>query len=401
MANNPSKSPAFNNKIGIYNETDSLQLATIWGPIGVEAVLAQMYPPEISLFFDNMDVVKARAETIHYKGVLEFSGVNVSFARDILANSLSINSVNKKTVISALVQKAKDIQEKYKTKNVPHYQEVIETLVEDDILRYGVDQALNLNWKLSLNPILPLGNLLYARDQMNVLFNTRFSSNMKKDIRRGEVSLYEMVYKKTLGSFDNKIAIPSHETFEGGDAYIHDNTIFIGVGPRTTLGAAIFIFNTLKRQIKELGYKFVIVEDILKRGDMEQMLYMHLDTFSNPVGKRQIAVCLSEAKRRRIKIVTLKSDDTIEIHDTQKSFLDYLMETQEEIIAVPDDEQYTFGCNFLSINENHIFVPLATNKQTIEGLQKIGKKVTYVHLDECTKGFGAAHCMTGQLKRTN
>jgi arginine deiminase len=222
---------------------------------------------------------------------------------------------------------------------------------------------------------------------------------MKKDIRKPEVELYEFVYK-TL--FDSEVSfhLPSKETFEGGDAYIHDKTIYIGVGSRTTIGAAIAIYENLKDEIQERKYSFALVidEDATNRSFVDQMNFMHLDTFSNPVGHRQIAVCLNEAKLRKIKLLKTVGSKTT-IIETNKSFLDYLFEDGQEIISIPEEEQQTFGCNFLAINNTDILVPLKTNKKTIEGLEEVGKKIHYVHLDESTKGFGAAHCMTGQLLR--
>jgi N-dimethylarginine dimethylaminohydrolase len=166
------------------------------------------------------------------------------------------------------------------------------------------------------------------------------------------------------------------------------------------MGAALYIFGTLKEELNKKGYKFALVVDgeSEKRNPLEQMLFMHLDTFSNPVGKHQIAVCLSEAKRRTVKIIE-GNKSNIKIIDTKKTFLDYLFEDGQEIISIPEKEQQSFGCNFLAVDETTILVPLQTNKQTIDGLKNVGKKVQYVHLDESTKGFGAAHCMTGQLLR--
>lgn len=388
--------------IGIFAETDPLKTAVIWGAVGVEALLAQFYPPEISLFLSDMNVLKVRKEAQGYADKLKSFGVAVFSARDILAHLLKPQSVQKELVHKILVQKAHDIQSQYGTHiTIRNYEEIIEVLLEEDIRRYGKDAALTLNWQLSLYPVLPLGNLLYARDQMNVLLTSRVRSAMGKPIRKPEVTLYENVYQYGLGIHNHVITMPATESFEGGDAYIHDKTIYIGVGARTTLGAAICIFEALHRKIEALGYTFAVVQDlkIAKRSPKEQMLYMHLDTFSNPVGKRQIAVYLEEAERRTVRILTKKNHKT-EVAETKKSFLDYLMEHDQEIVAIPQKEQQTFGCNFLAINEDHILVPLTTNSKTIDGLKKVGKTVTYVELDESTKGFGAAHCMTGQLLRS-
>ena len=388
-----------NNKIGVYDETHTLKTAAVWGPLGAEALLAQLYPPEISLFLDNMNVVKAREEALSYVETLRSFGIEIFIARDILAQNISLPAVSFDTALSALIQKADDIKEKYKTNNHKNYKEVLEHLLKLDVERYGSNRASVLNWKLSLYPLLPLGNLIYARDQMNVLLSKRVSSSMKKAIRKPEVELYELVYKNLFNS-DTSFRLPAGETFEGGDAYIHDKTIYVGVGSRTTIGAAISIYENLSKEIEKHNYRFALVvdENAKNRSFTEQMNFMHLDTFSNPVGNRQIAVCLKEAKLRKIKLLK-RFESKIKIIETGKSFLDYLFENGQEIISIPEEEQQTFGCNFLAVNRTDILVPLKTNKKTLEGLVQAGKKIHYVHLDESTKGFGAAHCMTGQLLR--
>lgn len=387
-------------QIGIYNETDPLKTAVTWGPIGAEAVLAQFYPPQISLFLDDMNVLKAREEAIEFAKLLRTKDVSIFHARDILAQNLKPTALNFDNVLKILIQKADDIREEFSTSNHTYYKEEIEELLKLDINRYGESKALTLNWELSLYPLLPLGNLIYARDQMNVLLSKRVKSIMKKRIRRPEVELYEAVYETIFSQTNNALTLPDGETFEGGDAYIHDGTIYIGVGSRTSIGAAKHIYKELKDQIKELSFKFVIVLDpnANKRSQRDQMLFMHLDTFSNPVGKRQIAVCLSEAKKRIVKEISEKNGKIVEL-DLRKSFLDYLFEDGQVIVSIPEEEQQTFGCNFLAVDNKTILVPLKTNKKTVEGLESIGKNVIYVPLDESTKGFGAAHCMTGQLLR--
>ena len=387
-------------KIGIFDENDTLKSAVTWGPVGAEAVLAQFYPPDISLFLDDMDVTKAREEAVAYAQTLNEYGVKTFFARDILAETLIPVDMSFNAVFSILIKKAEDIKNTYKTKNHADYKQIIEQLLKLDEERYGKNRARTLNWKLSLYPFLPLGNLIYARDQMNILLSKRVRSHMKKEIRRPEVELYEKVYHQIFGKNNNSIILPEGETFEGGDAYIHNKTIYVGIGSRTSIGAALHIYKELSEEIKQLDYSFALVMDSEseKRSLKDQMLFMHLDTFSNPVGKNQIAVCLSEGKRRKVSLLE-QNNGKVKIRNTNKSFLEYLFEKGEELVSIPDNEQQTFGCNFLAINNETILVPLKTNNKTIENLRNLGKTVRYVHLDESTKGFGAAHCMTGQLLR--
>lgn len=140
-------------------------------------------------------------------------------------------------------------------------------------------------------------------------------------------------------------------------------------------------------------------EDYEKRTHQEQMDFMHLDTFSGPIGKKEIAVCEEEASRRKIKFFTRK-DGVVELHDTDLTFIDYLA-GENELVIIPREEQQSFGCNFLALDEHKVVVPLDSNTYTNSAFESRGKVVIPANLHESTKGYGAAHCMTGQLYREN
>lgn len=386
--------------LGIYNETDRLTAATVWGPIGVEAVLAQLLPEEKSLFLDKMDVPAARKESLAYARVLNAHGVETYSVRDRLAQILPPQpELTKDTVTAALIARAKDYQEQY-GKQMPGYETIIRQLIDEDIARYGEAEALTLNKVLSLDPDLPLGNMLFARDQMNVLLGRRVKSSMAKPIRQPEVDLYELVYTD-LG-LTNPIELPQGETFEGGDAYIHNGIVYVGVGDRTTKGAAIHIFRELYPQLEENGLQFAIVEDeeAATRPPDQKMDFMHIDTFSAAAGETQIGVCKVEAVRRRIKLLTLDEGNLdVFVKDTGMSQLEFLQDKGEEILDIPAEEQKNFGANFLALDATTIIVPIKTNEVIIKALTEAGKTVLYVPLEECTNGYGGPHCMTGQLHR--
>lgn len=390
---------------GIYDESHLLKSAVIWGPVGVEAALAQLYPPEISLFFNSFDVLAARREGLEYARTLENFGVKVAFARDFLVDLLPANpDLKKEEVTSQLRSKSKGIQETYRSNSIPVEDNIME-LLEDDIARYGQERALTLNQALCLDTNLPLGNLIYARDQMNVLLGQRVVSAMAKEIRKPEVALYEEVYKSCL-SEHSPIRIPSGETFEGGDAYIHQGYVWVGVGVRTTLGAALKIYDGLKPELDKHELKFAVVqdEDPFNRPFSEQQDFMHLDTFSNPTGRRDIAVCIEEAARRKVTLISTHKGSRV-IKETGLSFIDYLEHAvKDEVLRISEEEQRQFGCNFLLLGEDDdgtatIFVPLNSNSDINNQLRRRGKKVVPADLYQSTRGYGAAHCMTGQLLR--
>lgn len=373
-------------KVGIFNETDPLKSAALWGPVGAEALLAQLYPPTTSLFFADFNVLKARKEALAFAKTLNKFGVKTFFVRDEVAKNLKPIKMSAGELIEKLQKRAD---------GNPRIKKGIEGLIKEDVKRYGEDKAVALNYMLSLKPKLPLGNLIYARDQMNVLLDKMVISTMTKPIRKDEVGIYESVYKNLPVE---KIHLPKGETFEGGDAYIHNGFIYMGVGVRTTLGAAKYIFEKLNP--KDLQFAIVVDPNPLSRPQKLQMDFMHIDTFSNPIGDTQIAVCEEEAKYRRIKFLRRIAGKT-QVVDSGLSFMEHLEKTEKDVVVIPRSEQESFGCNFLAIDDKTLILPINSNKTTNKRLEAVGKKLVFQDLYESTRGYGAAHCMTGQLRRAN
>lgn len=400
--------------IGIFNETDRLRRAAVWGPIGAEAVLAQLYDPSVSLFFDKMDVVGARSEAERFAATLNGLGVQTESVRDRFTAKLPETAqMNSSQLKVELFKKAARIaaEELYKPLqpgetrrdiDMNNVKQQIDTLVDADIARYGEGRAINLNQKLCLDHELPLGALLFARDQMNVLLGTRFVSRMKKPIRQPEVGLYEVVYADIIGKDTPTAVIPNGETFEGGDAYVHNGVVYVGVGPRTSQGAAEFMYKTLRKDLQARGMQFAMVVDPDPEGrpQNEQMDFMHLDTFSGPIGDREIAVCQEEAQRRRVIYLESNRLGRIVPRDSGQSFLEHVTMKDDKVVVIPREEQQTFGCNFLALDEKTLLLPLGSNEVTTQRLRDAGKEIIILDLEESTKGYGAAHCMTGQLNRT-
>lgn len=383
--------------IGIFSETDILKKVAVWGEPSVEAVMAQLYPTSKSLFLDDMDVFKAGKEARSYAKALRDHGVQVSVVRDEFAKVIPGQHLQKDKILAKLLRKA-DVIQRGSGISRPGYKDEIVGLLERDIEKHGEMSALAMVQALCLDPSLPMGNIIYARDQRNVLMETAFRSRMSKNIRLPEVSIYDMVYEK-LG-YSRTVKMPFGETFEGGDGYVHDGIVYVGVGIRTTKGAAMHIYNTLQPQLEALGYRFAIVEDRIaqQRSEKEQMDFMHLDTFSMPTGKGQINVCEEEARNRVVtEVVSYYGEPRPK--ETGKSFIDFLHAEGQDIGVVPLEEQQLFGCNYIVLDNETVLVPLESNRTIIDNLAKQGKIVKVIDLSENTKGYGGPHCMTMQFER--
>ncbi len=114
-----------------------------------------------------------------------------------------------------------------------------------------------------------------------------------------------------------------------------------------------------------------------------------------------MTVCKEEAERRRVKYLQTDSRGRVIEVDTKKNFLEHLKGQEDLVIVIPRAEQRSFGCNFLALDQSTILMPLASNKRTNGKLRKAGKRLIFLGLQESTNGYGASHCMTGQLLRTH
>lgn len=383
-------------KIGIYSETDPLRSAAIFGLPSIEVLMSQFYPKEISLTLGVMDIIKARTETKEFIKALKENGVNVRTVKDYLVLSSLETKKSQKQMLKALTAKIKALQSTY-NQDVENWQDTLLFLMKEEIKQYGEEKALAFIENICLIPDYPLANIIYARDSMNILLQTRVVSNMKKAIRIPEIRFYESFYQQGLG-LTTYLKIKEDETFEGGDAYTFNNTVYIGISSRTSINAAISIFQNIASYSKEFEFALVIDENWNQRSYAQQQDNMHLDTFSMPFDKNKIVVCEEEGLQRKVSIVKI-NDDEIKVIQTNKNYIQFLEEKGHQVFVIPRKEQQSFGCNFLVLNQEKILIPREDNIYTNKLLEKAGKDLVKVDLSECTKGYGAAHCMTGQLLR--
>lgn len=387
----------------IPTETGKLRTVAMWGPFSTEAVLAQLYPADVSLFLKNMDVKKAREEIRQFQGLLRERGVNVVEVKAELAKIIEPQDLSKDEILAKLYEKAKSIKVTYGTNglngdSLSAIQADLNFALQTDINEYGEAPALAMTKMLCLDHQFPLGNIIYARDQSNVVFGHRIVSNMAKSIREPEVQLYEKVYSQIL-SPEKIIEIPKGENFEGGDLIVHRGTVYVGVGPRTSLGAAIHIFKSLKASHPDIKFAIVKKEGSDQSSFQEQQETMHLDTYAMPAGEHAFAVCDDEGNKRRVSLIEISENGEIIVKPTGKSLIEYLKAESYNILSVPKAEQKTFGCNFVLLDSDTILVPGDYNRNIIDQLQASGKLIVNANLRELGKASGNAHCALMPIQR--
>jgi N-dimethylarginine dimethylaminohydrolase len=149
------------------------------------------------------------------------------------------------------------------------------------------------------------------------------------------------------------------DRFEGnGDAFIHNGTLYLGMGERTSANVAgrILDFFGLK--------KLVLCELIDTR-------FYHLDTCFCPLADNQI-LWYSKAFSETSKKAILSGNNVL--------------------INVIDSEALSFACNSVVLDRN-VIMPKGCS-ETGKRLEGHGYKVEHVAMDQFMKAGGAAKCLT-------
>ncbi len=375
---------------GVFDETHRLRCVADWTP-GLETLVGQTLPPEISLFFDYFDVIKGQEEHEKLIEMLEKDlGVKTINFRDIYVETLQPVDIKPETLQKMLLKQC----EKYMRMSGRKIDtNLIEVLLNKDIKRYGEERAVALNLELCIG--LPLCNMYFMRDVATVILNGIFTASFRYPIRRPEVSIVEKTLKH-LG-VGTPVKIPTGY-FEGGDAIVHHGNILFGKGMRTDDTGALKMLEAVRKYVFSADFQFFYNFLII---DMpEKMETMHLDTIFMPLNYNTVIVCPEIAKKCSV----------LDVHTAQRyNFYEYLKKSYGcDIITVTKKEQELTtvkgsiigdATNILVIDKERLVVPLSSNKLVNQKLKEYGFKLYYADIYNLLCGFGGPHCMFLQLSR--
>lgn len=208
-----------------------------------------------------------------------------------------------------------------------------------------------------LSPVAQLPEQVFTRDIGFVIGECAFLSNMYHPIRQQETWEVEKFWEERGLTFQR---LQSH--IEGGDLFVDEETIWLGVGGRTLREAA----KELQSRLPE--HEVVPIE---MRAE-----YLHLDCVFNVVAP-DIALVYREA----IPPMLLER-----------------LKRRYELVAVTEHEQFCMGTNMLSLGDGKV-VSQPQNQRINETLLRLGLDVLEVDISEIIKSGGAFRCMTFPLRR--
>jgi len=389
---------------GVFEETAKLEKVMMWGSPGTEAVLGQLIPPSISCFYSDFNVPGARDEFEKARSLIESKGVEVVPVQDTWAKQIEAGGIKASLSLGqlkkGLYSRGVDYYETYKDGDEPisdlNVLDWIEPLLEEDITRYGENAAIVMNERLSLSESLPLSNVMYARDQSNMLGSTLVWSSMRHEIRQPEVELYKQILTQDGVVENGSVQVGEKGLFEGGDGIVNNGIVYVGVGGRTNLRGVEQMARSIIEQDKlRLMVVFDHKRDAGVDGEMEAM---HLDTFWMPSAKNEVVACPEEVARRTVFELRVDSNGNLCTGDIS-SFAEHLKDRGIDFVPISKKEQESHASNFLNLGNNEIIQSLPIDSSLRKELESRGATTYSADLFNITKGYGGLHCMTAALRR--
>lgn len=223
------------------------------------------------------------------------------------------------------------------------------------------------------NTVCP--NLLFTRDTASVTKKGAVLMRPKFAAR-----FFEPLYLKKL--FET-LHIPVMEITrgcaEGGDlVYLNEDTLMVGIGPRTDLDGL--------QQIEDLLLGKTVKEIIAIPLPSWRV---HLDG-TLMILDRNTAIMHSDSLIFPAKL--LEEDELIFVPE-------FLKEKEFDLIDVTDEEMKNFGPNILVINP-HVAVSYSWNTRIISELEERSFEVFPLQGHELVKAAGGPHCMTCPVLRS-
>lgn len=385
-------------EFGVYEEVSILKKTLSWGPVGTEAILSSMLHTDDSLYVGVVEPLPARDQYQSFETLLQSRGCEVVRVKDLLVwelrnNNEAMPAKSLRELEQQIISKSQRLSKQYRVV-YPGDLHLVMPILEEDAEEYGEEVAIRLNSLLcqTATDELPMGNLLFGRDQSNLVGDTLFWSKMSKKIREPEVRVWKLALREYLAN-QKSFEVTGDGRLEGGDTIIHNGDCLIGVGGRTN---KIGVMQVAPEIFKQGLNVYAVYHPDRADGSMEHQTTMHLDTFYMPAPKNTCVVLLEEARNRQLFQVTGR--DSSLNGEPVSTFEEYLINSGVDIIPITEDQQRDYQANFVVLDKDTVLVTKKDQYLRNE-FEKRGIKVIDGDLEAITKGYGGAHCSLTPILR--
>lgn len=139
----------------------------------------------------------------------------------------------------------------------------------------------------------------------------------------------------------------------------------------------------------------VVVKDRL-----HSQAQMHLDTYFNMIDADLGMLAANRFKARpgdgaflAVDVYRRQNGRYVQIAADQP-LLEYLASQGIDVIPISEEDSDSFGTNFLPVAPREIIAVSKKSPAYKKALRDNGVKAHWVDLTHCTKGYGAAHCLS-------
>ena len=360
--------------------------------------------PDAALFADYIDVREANREHRYFQHVLDKCGLDVHTVRDLLTEGTM--DEHGKPVPGEALEELKafaarfleyeehdeiDAAEQEKYKN-----DVLEKAHPLDLVNIVLNRpkiilhTTEANTGFSAEYVMrPMMNLLFMRDSMISTPRGIIIGRLHSPQRFGESLVGEFCLHKS--GIEPVFRIPEGSWLEGGDYILSGETSFIGFGMRTTRSAIEMLMDSDLFGTERV----VVVKDRLH--DQAQM---HLDTYFNMIDT-DLGMLAANRFNARAGSDAFLTVDVYQRRDSRyvqeiidQPLLEYLASQNIEVIPISEEDSDSFGTNFLPVAPREIIAVSKKSAAYKNALRENNVKAHWVDLTHCTKGYGAAHCLS-------
>lgn len=367
--------------------------------------------PAAALFMDYFDADRAAEEHRAYQEILRQAGAEVVTVRELLLKGCVDEEGN--AVEGAELEALRDFAARYLTYTCgegvdsagqeAYRQEMLRKFSPADLVDIILQQpeislrTTDINTSSEASYVLhPVMNLFFMRDQAITTSRGVVIGKMNSSQRRTESDIAEFCYRK-LGE-EPIYRIEGDDAFlEGGDYLPFGTLSFIGRGLRTTQPA---IDQLLEHDL--IGKDtLVVVCDQWKSQDQ-----MHLDTYFNIIDHDLATLCANRVEAGPGDVDFLTADvyakNAAGVYEKIVSgtpFTEFLAGRGIRIIPIGKEDELNYANNFLTVGARQIVMVAGQSPELQSRLREEGVDVTWAYLQNLTRGYGAAHCMTQVVRR--
>ncbi|AEX86064.1 arginine deiminase [Marinitoga piezophila KA3] len=398
--------------INVYSEVKRLRRVLLHRP-GLE--LENMEPDllEELLFEDIPFLKKAQQEHDYFADVLRTNGVHVEYVTDLLATSLSEDSIKEQFVKEYL--ELSEVKNEYIKEALEEYllsfetKEMINKIVGGVRINEFKLKKENFSTKVRLNKqfyLLPLPNLYFQRDPVAFVGKGIVINRMRTKARRRE-SLFMKYVVKYNNDFKNTpiyydMTLPF--AIEGGDVLVlTEKVLAIGISQRTDPEAVEILAKKLFFETDE-SFETILAINIPKK-----RAYMHLDTIFTMVDTDKFLAHSQLESSLLVYVIKKGKDGDLEVIEENKSLEEilqkYLENGQVKILKCGGEdeiaakrEQWNDGSNVLAVKPG-VVIAYDRNYVTNTLLRDNGISVIEIPSSELSRGRGGPRCMSMPMNR--